>query len=257
MSEAGTPDSLTAFIDRKDPSEWCVQVTNLTQPEPIERMVENIFGGLEIGVKRRDLDGLDDDLLLVIQNGEVVASSPIETLLDTLLLVNSDLYSTGAKSLDEIEIPDVIQELSDTVFTLRGYPRSNTEKLVLTLVSRHIEHLAARFQTGTLRTSFQWLSRLDDEQGTREVYERLGEMSNLDTHVYGTPNWTPPSTFGPVVHRVTDEEIRNYWFVVYSTGTAQSRALVAVKTGSHTWQGYWTTNADEIREINRYITDTF
>lgn len=251
------PDSLRTFIDRKDPSEWYVQVVNPTQPEPIERMLKNVFGGIEIEMKQTDLEGLDDDLLLVIRNGEVVASSSIEILLDTLLLVNSDLYSTGAKSLEEVEIPDVIQELSDTVFTLRGYPHSNTEKLVLTLVSRHIEHLAARFQNGTLRTSFQWLSRLNDEQGTREVYEELGQKPHLNTHVYGTPDWTPPSTFGPIVHEVTDEEIRNHWFVVYSTEAGQDRALVASLVGSNTWQGYWTTNADEIKEINQYIRRTF
>jgi hypothetical protein len=50
-----------------------------------------------------------------------------------------------------------------------GSPASNSEKLPLIVISRYIEQLAWQHETGRLRSSFQRLSRLDDERGTRRV----------------------------------------------------------------------------------------
>jgi len=251
------PDSLSVFVDRKEPSEWSVQLINRRESEPIRNMVESLFGSLGMEMQETEIEGLTEDLLLVVRDSEVVASSPLESIKNTLLMVNSDLYTTGTKSIDEISIPDTVQTLSDTVFTLTGYPESNTEKLVLTLVSRHIEQQAAYSQTGTLRTSFQRLSRLDDERGTREVYNTLGQLAGIDVHVYGYPNWNPPSEMGLTVHPVRDDEIRNTWFVIHATDTGTDRAMLAVKDGSNTWRGYWTSSAPEIRAIDEYISQAF
>ena len=258
MSENDSvPDSLSTFVDRKDSSEWTVQLINPTGPEPIRNMAEGLFGSLNADLSETEIEGIEDDQLLVIQDGNVVASSPLNNVENTLLMVNSDLYTTGTKSLNEISIPDAIQELSDTVFKLDGYPEANTEKLVLTLVSRSIEQQAASSQTGTLRTSFQKLSRLDDEKGTRKVYEQLGQLTELDTHVYGIPDWIPPSEMKLTVHPVRDGEIRNTWFVVYRNETGTSRAMLATKGGANTWRGYWTNNTAEIHAIDEYILQTF
>ncbi|MFB6186988.1 MAG: hypothetical protein ABEI86_09015, partial [Halobacteriaceae archaeon] len=127
------------------------------------------------------------DLLVLLKDDEIVETSPLSTLEDSLLLVNSDLYKTGTKQIEDTDLPDVVTNLSDTIFTLRGYPEADVEKLVLTLVSRYIEYQAWRHQTGTLRTGFQRLSRLTDERGTQEVYERLGGIDDLDLAVYGVP----------------------------------------------------------------------
>jgi len=251
------PASLSTFIQRKGSSEWSVQLINPTPSEPIRQMARDIFGGLDIEMTETDIEGVANDLFIVMRDDEVIASSPLKTLRETLLLVNSDLYATGTKDLDEIYLPDIVEELTDTVFTLEGYPYSNTEKLVLTLVSRHIEQQAARSQKGTLRTAFQRLSRLDDESGTREVYEKLAQISGLDVHVYGVGDWTPPSDFGPKIHTVNNQEIQDHWFVVYASEGAQDRAMLANKTGPYIWDGYWTTNTEEIQLVNKYITRAF
>jgi len=251
------PESLSAFVDRKDPSKWSVQLINRTGPEPMRNMIESLFGSLDMEVQETEIGGLADDLLLVLRDSEVVASSPLESIKNTLVMVNSDLYTTGAKSIDEISIPDAVQTLSDAVFTLTGYPENNTEKLVLTLVSRHIEQQAANSQTGSLQTSFQRLSRLDDERGTREVYNTLGQLTDLDTHVYGFPDWNPPPEMGLTVHPVREDEIRNTWFVVHSADTGTDRAMLAIKDGPNTWKGYWTSNTPEIRAIDEYISQAF
>lgn len=131
------------------------------------------------------------------------------------------------------------------------------KKLVLTLLSRYIEYQALKQQTGTLRTSFQKLSRLDDEQGTRVMYDHLGQAPGVDVHVYGVPDWCPLAEFGPTVHGVTDEELRNHWFVVYRAETQKEAAMVAIQTGKRTWNGYWTFDADDIGALDRYISETF
>jgi hypothetical protein len=251
------PDGLASFIHSRESSEWAVQITNRTGPDEIKTMVEELFGGLSIETSEAELAGVDEDLLLLLRDGEVVQTSPLSALRETLLLVNSDLYRTGTASIEEIDPPDVIVQLSDTVFSLRGYPASHREKLVLTLVARFIEQRAWSHERGTLRTSFQRLSRIDDERGTREVYERLGEGDGLDVHVYGIPDWEPPDRMPVTVHEVTDDEIMRHWFVVYRDDEGSSVAMVATKAEPHRWLGFWTFDADEIERLDRYITRTF
>lgn len=220
-------------------------------------MAEDLYGSLNIETSETELAGLEDDLFLVMRDGRVVASSPMGTLKDTLLMVNADFYKTGTRLVGEIDVPDVILELSNTVFTLEGYPKSNTEKLVLTLMARYIEQQALAQQTGTLRTSFQKLSRLDDERGTRQFYEQLGQTEGLAVHVYGVPDWEPPTELGLVSHGVGDAELRKSWFVVHRGDTGHDVAMLAIKTKPNTWEGYWTFDTDDIRDIDRYISRTF
>jgi hypothetical protein len=257
MVDDGTPESLTAFIDRKTTSPWTVQLVNPTGAAPIRKMAETVFGGLDVDLTEIQRDDRVDDLLLLLRDGEVVASSPLSVLEETLLLVNSDLYSTGTRNLEDVEVPDVIHELSDTVFRLQGYPDAHAEKLVLTLLSRSIERQAMEAGAGTLRASFQWLSRLDDEGGTREVYQRLGDRAGLETHVYGVPDWTAPPEFGPIVHETRDDEIVDHWFVLYRSEGGPAQGMLATRADPNTWQGYWTTDATEIRAIERYVAETF
>jgi hypothetical protein len=250
----GPLDPLTAFFDRRETSTWSVQVVNRTAAKPVQLMIEDLFDGLSVAVTEREFDDRDEDLLLLLHDGSVVEMSPLRTLLDTLLVVNSDLYRTGTVSLDEINPPDVITRLSDTVFTLNGYPEAATEKLVLTLISRYIEHRAWSHGAGTLRTSFQRLSLLDDEGGTRDVYERLGAIDGLDVHVYGIPDWDIPETLRVTPHGITDGKIERYWFVVYASEDGRSIAMLAEEIGPNEWRGFWTFDTDEIHRLDRCIT---
>lgn len=256
MSGERQPDSLAEFIDREDTGEWSVVIVNQTGPDAIVRMFEELFDGLDIDVREIASTDTDDDLVVLFRDGELVATSPVGPIMDTLLFVNSDLYTTGSAAMQNFDPPDVIMELAETVFTLQGYPESNVEKLVLILVSRYIEHRAWTQQTGTLRTSFQRLSRLNDERGTKDVYDRLGQIPELDVHVYGIPDWDPPTSMEVSVHGIADEEITQYWFVIYENGDSESAALLAVKTDPNVWKGFWTFDIEEIRAINQYIEAT-
>jgi len=256
MGVSNHPDSLADFFKQSDSSEWSVQIINRTGPEPIKRMVEDLFGSLSTQVSEITREEADTDLVVLLRDGEVVESSSLSTLRDTLLLVNSDYYRTGPADLGNLNAPDVILELSDTLFTLEGYPDSNTEKLVLTLISRYIEQRAWKHETSSLRTSFQSLSLLYNERATREVYRQLGQIPDLTVEVYGVPDREPPELPGVTVHETTDDEIEQYWFVVHHTENASSVALLARQTGPTEWRGFWTFDTDRVRTLDRYIQRT-
>lgn len=255
--EDAQPASLSDFFETRGSPEWSVQIVNRTDPDPVQRMIEDLFGGLSIDVSNTELPEEDDDLLMLLRDGDVVKTSSVDTLKHTLLMVNSDLYRTGGTSLEETDPPDVITQLSETLFRLRGYPESHTEKLVLTLISRYIEYQAWVQEAGTLRTSFQRLSLLDEERGTRDVYDRLGDCSTLDVHVYGIPDWDPPETLGVTIHGVSDEEIARNWFVIYEGDDRPGVAMLAVEVGPNEWRGFWTVDQNEIGRINQYVRQAY
>jgi hypothetical protein len=58
-------------------------------------MVEDLFGSLDINVSEAELDSETDDMFLLVDGDTVVASTPINTIRETLLMINSDLYRTG------------------------------------------------------------------------------------------------------------------------------------------------------------------
>lgn len=151
--------------------------------------------------------------------------------MNAFLLVNGDLYRSGTSGLDKYDAPSVLTGLDETRFSLRGFPASNKEKLLLILISRYIERLALDANTGTLRSSFQRLSRLDDERGTHTVYERLGD-SDVDVHVYGVADWSPDEVLDVTVHAGTNEVYRRSWFVVFNADAAVATpaALLALET---------------------------
>jgi len=145
-----------------------------------------------------DDPGTIENLALLVEGDEVVAGSTLEELTEAVLLVNSDLYVTGSRKIQDLRLPAVITGLEDAVFTLRGYPESNRQKLLLITISRFIERAAWTAGDGTLRSSFQRLSRLDDEIGTRRVYENVAD-AGVDAHLYGVPD-DLPRDLDAVVH---------------------------------------------------------
>lgn len=252
-------------------------VVNRTSPRPIQQMLESTFGEQPVAVGESVSEDVEDDSVLLVEHSDdgtpqVVASSTFESIQQTILLVNSDLYKTGTSGVEDFELPSVIRELADVTFRLRGYPLSNREKLLMIAISRSIEQQAWRAGCGRLRSSFQRLSRLSDERGTRRVYRMLGN-SPVQTHVYGVPDRVPPRDVGVTVHGGHSTDFRRSWFVVYtppkpgdtrwrdrtSDGGAKGSeprgpaALLAVETDDKVWEGYWTFDPALVGEIDGYI----
>jgi len=209
-----------------------------------------------------------ENLALLVEGDEVVAGSTLGELGKAVLFVNSDLYVTGSRSLEDIDLPSVISGLADTTFSLRGYPESNRQKLLLITISRFIERAAWLAGNGTLRSSFQQLSRLDDEVGTRQVYESVSS-AGVDTHLYGVPD-DLPRDLDAVIHGGDTRDFTDSWFVVYrppegpqavdvgpgsdlKRGVEGGVGLLAVETEPRIWRGLWTFEPDRVRLMNRYI----
>jgi hypothetical protein len=85
-----------------------------------------------------------------------------------------------------LELPDVLAGLDEVPLWLQGNPESDSERLLLSAISRCLERRSWQAESGTLGGSFQWLSRIFGERGTRFVYETLAE-SPVTTHLYGSP----------------------------------------------------------------------
>ena len=247
------PDSchLTQYIGTETPSEYRIAVVNSDRPEAIDRLVEKLFAQQSVELTDEDVPEVEDAVVL-LDDDEVVATTPIETLNDTILLVNSDLYITGAVDVEDIDLPDVIARLSETTFHVRGYPKSNTEKLPLILISRYIERLSYA-HGGTHRASFQRLSRLQDEKGTRDVYDRL-TAEGVNTHVYGVADWLPPEELDATVHAGHGPDFESTWFVIHQSDTAAA-ALVAIEVGPNEWLSRWTFVDKLVADIEATVTE--
>jgi hypothetical protein len=250
--------SLGEFFTQSEQADVSLGVVGGDVPEQLHELLTQIFDRQSVEVKQSvtvpEADSASADRVYLLNDGEVVAESPLNEVANSILLVNSDLYTTGARSVQEVDLPDVIAALDETHFRLRGYPESNKEKLLLITISRYIEQTALEHGTGKHRASFQYLSRINDERGTREVYERLGD-SSVDVHVYGIPDWTPPPEYELTIHGGWGQEFRDSWFVVFvpDSPSAPHTALLAIEDEPNVWDAFWTYDPDTVQEINRYI----
>lgn len=245
------------FIDRAEGPNRTLAVINRSEPDPVQAMVDELFANQSIAVTDVDVPDDGTDVVALLDGTDVIATSALTALEDTVLFVNSDLYTTGTQGIEDLELPEVITRLDEVPFELRGYPDSPKEKFLLITISRYIEHLAWRTDGGTLRSSFQKLSRIQDERGTNEVYETLSE-TDTDVHVYGVPNLLPGPEYGLTVHGGYTPAFRSTWFVVYVPETPSERhaALVAIEGEKRNWRGFWTYRTELVREINRHIERT-
>ncbi|MFB6122697.1 MAG: DICT sensory domain-containing protein [Haloferacaceae archaeon] len=196
--------SLADFVRRAGDTERTLTVVNRTGDDAVQGMLESLFADQPVRIEEVTREDVDESNLVVLsdETEEVVGVSSFESVRDTMLFVNSDLYITGARKLDEMATPRVLAGLDELQFSVRGYPDSDKEKMLLIEMSRYVEARALEADDGVLHTGFQQLSRIDDELGTRRVYERLA-ASDVDVNVYGsgTSRRTSTSTSTPTTAR--------------------------------------------------------
>ncbi|WP_253739164.1 DICT sensory domain-containing protein [Halohasta salina] len=250
-------DSLRSFFDDIEAPDRHLVVLNRESPDPVRNMLDSLLTDQSVSISDVEAPDTDRDVVALVEDGRELARSTLDELLESVLLINSDLYKTGAIDLVDVVLPDVLRGLDEVPFRLRGYPASNKEKLLLIVVSRVIERIAAETGGGTLRSSFQRLSRLDDERGTYEVYETLSN-GGVDVHLYGVGDADPGETLPVTVHTGTTYPYRCSWFVVFRPPAGSSgdhAALVALEDEPNVWDGFWTFRPDLVDRIERYIAD--
>ncbi|QAU14491.1 histidine kinase (plasmid) [Halorubrum sp. BOL3-1] len=258
-------DSLRDFFDDTVDPDRNLVVLDRSSPEPVRNMLNSLVEGQPVSlteIDSKELDstgeGAETDMVLLVENGHVLARSTLDELLESVLLINSDLYKTGAIDLGDVVLPDVLKGLDEVPFRVEGYPESHKEKLLLIIVSRVIERIAAETGGGTLRTSFQRLSRLYDEQGTYDVYDTLHNRG-VDVHIYGVGD-VDPSRLPPVtVHTGDTYPYQKSWFVVFTppaeSDTNDYAALVALEDRPNVWDGFWTFRPEFVTRIESYIAE--
>lgn len=250
--------SLRQFLNGQKAIERALVIANRNQPEQLRSMLEGAFERQSVTVGEETTGRYPEDTVLLLDgDGEVLAESPLDAVADTLLFTNSDAFVTGSVSLEDADLPDVLVGLENVLFRLRGYPRSHKEKLLLIAVSRHIERVAWSRDGGTLRSSFQQLSRISDESGTERVYRRLAD-SGVEVHVYGLDtDGGPPDDLEVAVHSGSGEDYRDSWFVVHipPDDEADPVALLAIQDDSGVWDGFFTTDRASVLPIDEYIRE--
>ena len=165
----------------------------------------------------------------------------------------------GAISLEDLQIllePPIVgprerEELGDAyralLEVLDGTVFATLDRRQLRATSREFETRAIRVGGGTLRVGFQSLSAFEPQ--TAE-YRYMGEETDLDIHVYGQPDWTPPSIPNVTYHRDTEGVLAPYWFLAYDGGEEERQqcALVARERDDAYW-GFWSYDTPLVGDI--------
>lgn len=258
-------DALDEFFSEPDPIAKTLLLVNWQGPKPLASLLDRAFERQPVSVKERQIPAEDDNLIYLVEDGDVLARTPLSELQEAFLMVNVDRYRTGTRQSQTGGFPDVLTGLADVEFSVRGFPESNKEKLLLVLISRFIEHRALTHGAGELHSSFQRLSRLDDEYGTRTMYESLA-ASDVTTHIYGgNDDAATTADLDVTVHEGNSEAYRRCWFVVFSPDASPERpnelrghvGLVAMETGKNVYRGMWTYNPERIKRIRTFFRRYF
>ena len=250
-------DSLRAFFDEVEAPDRHLVVLNRESPDPVRNLLDSLLADQSVSISDVDAPEEDRDIVALLEDGEVVARSSLTELMESVLLINSDLYKSGAIDIEEVRFPDVLSGLEEVPFRLRGYPASNKEKLLLIVVSRVIERIAAETGGGTLRSSFQRLSRLKDERGTADVYRTIADRG-VDVHVYGIGDLETAESLPMTVHTGTSDPYRRSWFVVFTPpgdDAGDHAALLALEDEPNVWDGFWTFRPELVDSLDAYIAE--
>lgn len=240
------------LYEHNDPVDATIAVINREAPQPLFQILERLLEQQPVDLVERRRPGDDPDQVELYRGDRMIARSPLESLANAVLLVNSDRYRTGTDQPGPEGFPDVLARLDEIPFTVRGFPDSHNEKLLFVTISRLIETRALQRGAGQVRASFQHISRLTAEPGTKTVYRRLEATDvDLETFGYGRPEGELP---GEATVTLGEQWChRNTWVVSYRPPSDDGAALFAVQSGPNVWDGYWTFDPDRIDLIDDWI----
>jgi len=278
------PPSLHALIDRVDAAALTLTVCNPTPDVDGLGTVTDHFERRNVSVRTAELStAIPRDAAILHRGPEPLAVSRLARL-DAAIRVadadppdpdpasdpdsDSDSDSGPAPDLnpppdarlgfeaDESPLigpdrPAVLAELDR--LDRNDYTVSNGGKRDLVRISRLIEARALSAGTGRLHAGFQRLSRMNDEIGTRRLYERIA-AAGVDTHLYGRPGTVPdPEPF--TIHAGETPELGDSWVVVYDRDGDRTdvAALVTEETGPGRYSGFWTYRPDLVRAADGYL----
>lgn len=191
-----------------------------------------------VAVESRSLPpGGPEPFVEIKTDGEVVGVIGIEA-------VEGLLEPPISRPGDRDDISDGYRVLFDV---LEKMVLSGMNRRELLAVSREIEDRAYRVGEGTLRVNFQTLSTFRSQT---EVYRTLTTETDLDIHIHGLDDWTPPTITGITYHIDEAERFEPYWALAYDGGPTDSQACgLVAQEHSNDYTGFWTNDPALVEEI--------
>lgn len=226
MATPADAPRLQDVVSRVEERALTLSVYNANVPRTVLRDLQSYFEVQTVDLQRAATDDGRPRNFVVLHDGdEFVAAASLESL---YRVVRPDSPLLDVADPDDVEYPDLLRQIDQSVFTNYGRARMVT-------ASREIESAAAQYG-GRLHAGFQRLSNLRPQY---RLYERLA-AAGVDTHVYGAPNWDVP-TDAHTVHASDDPEITATWFVVLDADRDEhKRALLAEERRENEFYGFWT-----------------
>lgn len=219
---------MSDIVHTVDEREKTLSLYNVTAPQRVADALADYFAVQSVKLRRSQTrDGVPENFAVLHDGEEYVASSSVRELYRA---VKDDADALAASSPEDIEVSDILESIDQTVFT-------SYDKQRMVGASRLIERTAWRHGDGELHAGFQ---RLSKAQSQWRLYTKLG-VSDVETHLYGAPDWDVPPT-DIHLHEHDDEEITRTWFVVFDGGDTK-RALLAEERAPNEFYGFWTDRA--------------
>lgn len=181
--------------------------------------------------------GSPDPFIEIVTGGDVVGTVSLDTV-ETLL--EPPIQRPGDR--------DGISEGYRVLFDLlEKTVCSGLTRRELLAVSREIEDRAVRVGNGTLWVSFQTLATFESQT---EVYQQLCTSTNLEVHLYGVDDWTPPAIPNLTYHTETATRFEPYWVLAFDGGTAETQACgLVAEEQPEGYTGFWTNNRGTVETI--------
>ena len=118
--------SLREFVDDCEPPDATLTLHNPDSESPLYRLLASLFEEQAVTVRQRAGERpVPADTVVVERDDDPVAVSPLTTVQDAVLLVNSDLYTTGTRGLDDVATPEVLTSLDEIPFEATGTGRTS------------------------------------------------------------------------------------------------------------------------------------
>lgn len=175
--------------------------------------LRDYFASQNVTVTYRPVTGGARERVELAEDDGVVVDVSLD---DIAVLVDGDTSPERVGA--DAPYRDVLERLDGATFT--SYDRRQ-----MLHATREVEDRAWRIGVGSLHAGFQRFSIFAEESAT---YERLA-TTDLDIHVYGVPDVTPPVIDGATTHPSTAADIAETWFAIYDGGPddTQKSALIA------------------------------
>lgn len=245
---ATPPESLHALIERMSDEGQTLTVYNYDGDAATRERLATYLDRLNVDVRTVETPvETPRNTAVLHRGGEPIDMAPVGVL-DRAIRIQED---PDAGRVETFERPTLLTRAEDGVYSV------DDGKRYLIDISRLVEQEALDEGRGTLYTGFQRLDRLDDEYGTRRIYERLAD-TDVTVNLFGGAG-TEPGTDRFHLHTGTTDELADSWFVVFDGAGEDDRkvALVSEERDPGRYHGFWTRRPELVDGIVTYLRETY